>query len=42
MEDDPSIAAPVSLKYVSDLTRIRQEIGWEPLIGMEEGIRNLL
>ena len=42
MEDDPSIAAPVSLKYVSDLTRIRQEIGWEPRIGMEEGIRNLL
>jgi len=42
IEDDPSMAAPVSIRYVSDLTRIRKELGWEPTIGIEEGLRNLL
>ena len=42
IEDDPSIAPPVSVRYVSDLTRIRQELGWQPRTGIEEGLRNLL
>lgn len=28
--------------YVSDLTRIREQLGWEPKIGIEEGLRSLL
>jgi nucleoside-diphosphate-sugar epimerase len=32
----------VPLRYVSDLTKIREQLAWEPLIGIEEGIRSLL
>lgn len=34
--------APVPLNYVSDLTRIRYELGWEPEIGMEQGLQSLV
>jgi nucleoside-diphosphate-sugar epimerase len=40
--DDETLAAPVPLNYVSDLTRIREQLGWQPEIGMEEGLRSLL
>lgn len=33
---------PVPLNYVSDLSRIRTELGWQPEIGIEEGLRSLL
>ena len=33
---------PVPLNYVSDLTRIRDELGWEPEIGIEEGLQSLI
>lgn len=33
---------PVPLNYISDLTRISQDLGWEPQIGIEEGLRNLI
>jgi nucleoside-diphosphate-sugar epimerase len=33
---------PTPLNYVSDLTRIRTELGWQPEIGIEEGLRSLL
>jgi len=39
---DVRMPVPVPLNYVSDLSRIRNEIGWKPEIGIEEGIRNLL
>jgi len=42
IEDVPNIPAPVPLDYVSDLTRIREELNWEPQIGIEAGLRNLL
>jgi nucleoside-diphosphate-sugar epimerase len=43
IEDDaPSTPAPVPFNYVSDLTRVRSELGWQPLIGIEEGLRSLL
>jgi nucleoside-diphosphate-sugar epimerase len=28
--------------YVTDLTKIREQLGWQPQIGIEEGIRSLL
>lgn len=34
--------APVPLSYISDLTRITQDLGWQPRIGLEEGLKNLL
>src|SRR5256886_7017137 len=38
---DP-LAAPVPLHYVSNLNHVREELGWEPQIGIEEGLRSLL
>jgi len=40
--DDETLPPPVPLNYVSDLTRIREQLGWEPQIGIEEGLRSLL
>ena len=37
-----SLPTPVPLNYVSDLTRIRSELGWQPTIGMEAGLRSLI
>ena len=36
------LPAPVPLHYVSNLNHIREELGWEPQIGIEEGLRSLL
>ncbi len=33
---------PVPLNYVSDLTRVKQDLGWQPRIGIEEGLRSLI
>ncbi|HEY0431766.1 MAG TPA: NAD-dependent epimerase/dehydratase family protein [Pyrinomonadaceae bacterium] len=33
---------PVPVNYVSDLSRIREQLGWQPEIGIEEGLRSLL
>jgi nucleoside-diphosphate-sugar epimerase len=33
---------PVPVNYVSDLTRIQEQLGWRPEIGIEEGLRSLL
>lgn len=40
--DDARIPAPVPFNYVSDLSRVRAELGWQPLIGIEEGLKSLL
>ena len=42
IEEDPRLPAPVPLRYVSDLTRITDELGWRPQIGIEDGLRVLL
>ena len=42
IENDPGMPAPVPVNYISDLTRIREQLGWQPEIGLEEGIRSLL
>jgi nucleoside-diphosphate-sugar epimerase len=33
---------PVPFNYVSDLSLVRAELGWEPLIGIEDGLKSLL
>jgi nucleoside-diphosphate-sugar epimerase len=35
-------SAPVPFSYISDLTRVRAELGWQPQIGVDEGLRYLL
>ncbi|HVQ38300.1 MAG TPA: hypothetical protein VMS31_12250, partial [Pyrinomonadaceae bacterium] len=40
--DDPNSPHPVPVNYVSDLSRVREELGWKPRIGIEEGLRSLL
>ena len=40
--DDPTLPHPVPVDYISDLSRIREELGWRPEIGIEEGLRRLL
>lgn len=40
--NDDNLPDPVPLNYVSDLTRIREQLSWQPEIGIEEGLRSLL
>jgi nucleoside-diphosphate-sugar epimerase len=42
VENDERLPLPEPLHYESDLTLIREELGWEPRVGIEEGLRNLL
>jgi nucleoside-diphosphate-sugar epimerase len=32
---------PVPMNYVTDLSRISHELGWEPQIGVAEGLKML-
>ena len=41
IEEDPRIPAP-ALRYVSDLTRINNELDWRPQIGVDDGLRVIL
>jgi nucleoside-diphosphate-sugar epimerase len=34
--------APVPLNYISDLARIKHELGWQPKIGIDEGLKSLI
>ena len=40
--NDENLPHPVPVNYVSDLTRIREQLSWKPEIGIEEGLRSLL
>ncbi|HEV7859462.1 MAG TPA: NAD(P)-dependent oxidoreductase [Pyrinomonadaceae bacterium] len=42
IDETAMIPPPVPLNYISDLSRIRKELGWQPTIGIEEGLRSLL
>jgi UDP-glucose 4-epimerase len=37
-----NLPPPVPLNYISDLRQIRDELGWKPEIGIEEGLRSLI
>jgi nucleoside-diphosphate-sugar epimerase len=39
---DDSLPHPVPVNYVSDLSRVREELGWRPEITLDEGLRSLL
>ena len=42
IDENAPLPTPVPLNYVSDLTRVREELGWQPHIGIEEGLRSLI
>jgi nucleoside-diphosphate-sugar epimerase len=42
IDSESELPAPVPLNYISDLTRIREELGWQPEIGIEQGLRSLI
>jgi nucleoside-diphosphate-sugar epimerase len=42
IQEDPSMPAPVPLRYVSDTTRVTNELGWRPWIGIDDGLRVIL
>ena len=42
IEEDEKMPIPVPLNYISDLTHVKAKLGWEPQVGIDEGIRNLL
>jgi nucleoside-diphosphate-sugar epimerase len=42
LDQSASLPPPVPLNYISDLSRVRQELNWQPQIGIDEGLRSLL
>lgn len=42
IEKDANLPLPIPLNYVSDLTRIREQLGWQPEIGIKEGLLSVL
>lgn len=37
-----ALPPPVPLNYITDLTLIREQLDWEPAVGIERGLRSLL
>ena len=42
IQEDQTLPAPVPLRYVSNVTRIGDELDWRPQIGIDDGLRVLL
>ena len=42
IDKENPLPAPVPLNYISDLSRVKQEIDWQPQIGIEEGLSSLI
>jgi len=42
LDSSDNLPHPVPVNYVSDLSRIREQLGWQPEIGIEAGLRSLL
>jgi CDP-paratose 2-epimerase len=42
ISSDDNLPHPVPVNYISDLKRVREQLQWEPQIGMEEGLESLL
>src|SRR5215218_6599873 len=41
IQEDPAMPVP-ALRYVSDTTRVTDELGWRPWIGIDDGLRVIL
>ncbi|HEU5132538.1 MAG TPA: NAD(P)-dependent oxidoreductase [Pyrinomonadaceae bacterium] len=42
IQEDPAMPLPAPLRYVSDTTRVTEELGWRPWIGIDNGLRVIL
>lgn len=42
IQDDPAMPVPVPARYVSDITRASDELGWRPQVGIDDGLRVIL
>lgn len=42
IDEDSPLPIPVPLNYISDLTRAREELNWQPAIRVEAGLRSLI
>lgn len=42
IDEGAVVPAPVPINYVSDISRVRNDLGWRPQIGIEDGLRSLL
>ena len=42
LDESAVIPTPVPLNYVSDLSRIEQELDWRPAISVDDGLRDLI
>ena len=42
IDEENPLPAPVPLNYISDLSRVKRELNWQPQIGIEEGLRSLI
>ena len=42
IDEDMRLPAPTPINYISDLTRIHEELAWQPQVEIEEGLRSLL
>ena len=42
IDESVALPTPVPLNYVSDLTRIGEELHWQPEIGLAQGLRSLI
>lgn len=41
-DESTSVPPPVPLNYISDLSRITQELNWRPEVGVDDGLRDLI
>jgi CDP-paratose 2-epimerase len=41
-DEETRVPAPVPVNYVSDISRVKEQLDWQPLIGVEAGLRALL
>lgn len=41
IDEENPLPDPSPRRYVSDLSRVRQELDWEPKIGLDEGLKDL-
>lgn len=42
IQEDPAMPAPIPLRYVSDTTRVNDELDWRPWVGIDAGLRAIL
>jgi len=42
IDEEHPLPTPVPLNYISDLSRIKTELGWQPQMGIEEGLHSLV